>query len=70
MTESVKSLTLVGLLLATLFVEAAPTIPAEARHYCPRGGYCPLGTCTKFDPWARVQYACIVANCSADSCQR
>jgi hypothetical protein len=53
------------LLLATLFVEAATTIPAEAQRYCPLGGYCPLGTCTKFNPWARVQYACVVANCSA-----
>jgi hypothetical protein len=60
MTALIKSLTLAGFLLATLFAT-----PAEARRYCPRGGYCPIETCTKFNSWAPVQYACVAANCSA-----
>jgi hypothetical protein len=71
MTTSMKSLTLVGVLLATLFATATlTTTPVEARHYCPRGGYCPVGTCTRFNPWARVQYACVVATCTAANCER
>jgi hypothetical protein len=70
MTGSMKCLTLAGLLLATLSVAAATTTPVEARRHCPHGGYCPLGACTKFNPWARVQYACVVANCSAANCPR
>ncbi len=70
MTRRGKSLLPVGLLLATLFAAAATTTPVETRRYCPRGGYCPIGTCTKFNPWAQVQYACIAANCSAADCPR
>jgi hypothetical protein len=65
-----KSLTLASLLLATLFVEAATTTPVQARRYCPYGGYCPSGTCNKFNPAHRVQYACNVASCSAANCAR
>jgi hypothetical protein len=61
MAGSLKSLTLAGVLLATLSTAAATTTPVEARRYCPRGGYCPIGACTKFNPWAQVQYACIVS---------
>jgi hypothetical protein len=70
MRASMKSVTLAGLLLATLFAAAATTTPVETRRYYPRGGYCPVGTCTKFNPWAQVQYACVVANCGAANCGR
>ena len=58
------------LLVAGLTAELVRAEPAQARRYCPRGGYCPPGTCVKFNPWARVQYACNVANCSAAYCGR
>jgi hypothetical protein len=59
------------LLLAGLAAELLSTEPVQAMRFCPRGGYCPPGTCLKFNPWARVQYACNVAiSCSAANCRR
>ncbi len=43
---------------------------SQARRYCVYGGYCPAGTCLKYNPIRRVQYACNVANCSAANCPR
>lgn len=65
-----KYLMFIGLALSTLTLVVINTAPAQARRYCPLGGYCPPGTCTKFSPHKRVQYACIVANCNAANCNR
>jgi hypothetical protein len=65
-----RYLVLSELFFATLFFEAAHTTPVEARRYCPDGGYCHPGTCTKYNPGARIQYACKAANCSAANCRR
>jgi hypothetical protein len=66
-----KYLVRASLMLATftLIIINAPS--AEARRPCPHGGYCPPGTCVKFNPAAvRLQYACNVKNCSAANCPR
>jgi hypothetical protein len=60
----------VGLAVAVSMFAAADTAPAKAMRYCPYGGYCLRGTCLKFDPASRVQYACNVANCSTANCPR
>ena len=67
-----KYLVRVGLLFAMLVFEVVNTIPVEAKalRRCPHGGYCLPGTCTRFTPGDRVQYACNVANCSAANCGR
>lgn len=65
-----KYLLLAGLLFATLFFEVVNTTPAQALRYCPHGGYCAPGTCTKYEPARRVQYACNIANCRAANCPR
>jgi hypothetical protein len=62
---------LLGALVAAMFVfQAVNASPAQAMRYCLHGGYCPAGTCLKYQPFRRVQYACYVANCSAANCPR
>lgn len=65
-----KYLVLAGFFFATLAFSVVNTTPgaAKAMRRCPHGGYCLPGTCTQFNPGARVQYACNVANCSAANC--
>lgn len=66
-----KHLLTAAVLSAMLFVAVVNTTPVQAMRYCPRGGYCLPGTCLKFNPWARVQYACNVAiSCRAANCRR
>jgi hypothetical protein len=65
-----KRTMIAALLLVGLSVQLASTDPVQARRYCPQGGYCPPGTCVKFNPWARHQHACNVASCSAANCSR
>lgn len=65
-----KYLVLASLVLATFALVIVNAPSAEARRYCPLGGYCPPGTCVKFNPHKRVQYACVAANCSAANCSR
>jgi hypothetical protein len=59
---------LAGLVLVISLFAAADTASAKAIRYCLHGGYCLPGTCIKFEPARRVQYACNVANCSAANC--
>ena len=63
---------LASLLLGALMAAISFTAPANAAmRRCPHGGYCPPGTCVKFNPAAaRLQYACNVRNCSAANCPR
>jgi hypothetical protein len=61
---------LAALLAATFILEAVNASPARAWRYCIYGGYCPTGTCLKYNPIRRVQYACNVANCRAANCPR
>ena len=64
-----KYLMLAGLCFATLLFEIANTTEVEAARYCPNGGYCAPGTCTKFRPAQRVQHACKASNWSAANCR-
>jgi hypothetical protein len=61
---------LAALLAAMFILQAVNASPAQAMRYCPYGGYCPAGTCVKYQPYRRVQYTCKVANCSAANCSR
>jgi hypothetical protein len=66
-----KYLVLAGLVLATVISEAALSTSAIAARVCPRGGYCPPGTCTQFNSGRTAgggSYACNVKNCSAANC--
>lgn len=65
-----KYLVLASLALATFTLVVINAPSAQARRYCPLGGYCPPGTCVKFNPHKRVQHACNAANCSAANCAR
>jgi hypothetical protein len=60
-----------AMVLITAPAQLVGTNPVQPVRYCPRGGYCPPGTCLKFNPWARVQYACNVAvSCGPANCRR
>jgi hypothetical protein len=61
---------LAALVAAMFIVQAVNASPARAFPYCIRGGYCPTGTCVKYNPFRRVQFACNVANCRAANCPR
>ena len=63
---------LLAALLAAMFIIQAVNAPTvQANRYCIRGGYCPPGTCLKYYPFRRVQYACnVAASCSAANCPR
>jgi hypothetical protein len=61
---------LAALVAAMFVVQAVNASPAQAMRYCPYGGYCRPGTCVKYQPHRRVQYACNVANCTAANCSR
>ena len=65
-----KYVVLASLALATFTLVVINAPSAEARRYCPLAGYCPPGTCVKFNPRKRVQHACVAANCSAANCSR
>lgn len=67
---ALKYCALAGLTLAVVFCAALDTTWAKALRRCSHGGYCPAGTCEKFNPARRVQWACNVANCSAANCPR
>jgi len=56
------------LVVATTLGAGIDTTWAKALRRCSYGGYCPPGTCEKFTPGRRVQWACNVANCSAANC--
>ncbi len=57
-------------LFGAFMVVISATAPANAAmRRCPYGGYCPPGTCVKFNPSGhRLQHACNVKNCSAANC--
>jgi hypothetical protein len=67
MEGDMKYLLLAAALAAATLIEVAGSVPAAAARYCPHGGYCPPGTCTKFNGG---KYACHVKNCSANNCLR
>lgn len=66
-----RYLILASVFLGTFMVAIGATAPANAAmRRCMHGGYCPPGTCVKFNPsGVRLQYACNVRNCSAANCQ-
>jgi hypothetical protein len=58
------------LVLSVSLAGGMDTTWAKALRRCPLGGYCPTGTCNKWAPAHRVQWACNVNNCSAANCPR
>jgi hypothetical protein len=68
-----KYVVLAALILATMAFDAASPTFAQANgaRNCPHGGYCPPGTCAKFNSGRERgggSYACNVKNCSAANC--
>jgi hypothetical protein len=54
----------VALVLAAIFV-IPPLDLAQARKYCPNGGYCAPGSCAQNGG----RYACKAAKCSPKNCK-
>jgi hypothetical protein len=54
-----------GWLLAALAFDAGLSSSDAGLRNCPHGGYCPPGSCAKFNG---VRYACNVKNCSPKNC--